>query len=217
MPPDTMTEEQLNDDFRQDPETGLSLMHIYFGARICRFIESVAWNLQPEDIMDIYQTTMAEMVEVIRKPAFDREKPPLQLAQTIARRRAIDALRRRGHQPKQDLDGALDRITEDTRRTKVGIKSIEMSSRDKRKLREDILNAAHRLPPKMATVARVYVDIYEDLGERDVHAPLAKAVGKVTGKVENVATVKTQWHEAKRRIADDLKPKYTIMDLEDMS
>ena len=63
-----VTENELEQAFRDDPEFGLALLHEDYRHQIGRYIKAKAWVLSREDIKDVYQETMFEMVKVIRSP-----------------------------------------------------------------------------------------------------------------------------------------------------
>ena len=60
------------------------------------------------------------------------------------------------------------------------------------------------LPERQRIVAQAYVDHYEDYKERDTYLPLSEAVGRVTGRRENVVAVKSAWIEAEKKIVREL-------------
>lgn len=212
-----MSEEELEQAFLQDSEVALGLLHIEFRHQICRYIKSEGWSLQAADVRDIYQITMAEMVKVIRKPGFDGHKP-LKIVYTIACNRTIDALRRKGHQPKTDVNGALKHIANDLKGTKTNLEWIALDTTKWATFRKELIEAIGTLPDKLQIVARAFVDNYETFREREIYIPLARAVFAVTKENENVATIKTQWHEAKKRIAKILTGKgFLFLDSEDLS
>ena len=80
-----LTEEELEEAFREDAEFGLELLHEEFRDRIARYIKKCGPSLTPDEIHDLYQDTMLEMVGHVRSPSFNPERP-LRLVQTRSRR-----------------------------------------------------------------------------------------------------------------------------------
>ncbi|MCI0331942.1 MAG: hypothetical protein L0228_01795 [Planctomycetes bacterium] len=206
-----ITEDELEEVFQDDPEFGLKVLYTDFRDPIARYIKSKLWGLpsgiRAEEIKDVFQETMLALVPFVRNPDFDWHEP-LRIVYDIAKKKAIDALRRRKFRPKQDVDGAIDRIAKDLAGTKIG---LEWRLQTKTEWREfsAALHAAIDtvLTEKQAIVARCYVDHYEDFGEREIYAPLARLVGEITGEDENAVTIKKLWHEAKKRLVRELTRK----------
>lgn len=203
-----ITEEELEEAFQDDPEFALGLLHEEFRHQIGRYIKSKLWVLPAEmraqEMKDVYQDTMLDMVKVIRSPDFDGRRP-LRIVYDIAQKRAIDALRRRKFRPKQDVDDALEQIAKDLSGTKIGLEWKLLDKVVWAEFRQALIEAMCTvLTPKQQIVARCFVDNYEDFGEREIYAPLARMVGEITGQVENVVTIKKQWQDAKKRLVKEL-------------
>ena len=106
---------------------------------------------------------------------------------------------------KQDIDGAIEQIANDLAGTKIGREWKLQSRVEWDEFHCELLQAIDRvLTPKQAVVVRCYIDNYEDFGERDIYAPLARLVAEITGNDENAMTVKKQWLEARKRLVDEL-------------
>ena len=207
----SITEEELEEAFRDDPEFALGLLHEDYRHQIGRYIKSKLWALPPavrtEEMKDVYQDTMLHMVSVIRSPDFDGRKP-LRIVYDIARKRAIDVLRRRKFRPKQGIDDALQQIAKDLSGTKIGLEWKLLDKVVWAEFRQALIEAMTTvLTPKQLIVARCYVDNYEEFGQREIYAPLARLVGEITGEVENVVTIKKLWQEAKKRLVKEVTRK----------
>jgi hypothetical protein len=172
--------------------------------------------LLAEEIKDVYQETMLELIPLVRSADFDRNDP-MRIVYEIAKRRAIDHLRRRKFRPKQDVDGALDRIAQDLAGTSLGLEWRLLDKLAWQEFRDALMVAVTKvLTPKQSIVARCYVDHFEDFGERDIYAPLARLVAEITGEYENAVTIKKLWHEAKKRLVAELVRKgYKFLDAEE--
>jgi DNA-directed RNA polymerase specialized sigma24 family protein len=216
----SITEQELGQAFRDDPEFGLALLHSEFRDQIARYIKSKMWGLSSallaEEIKDVYQETMLELIPLVRSADFDRNDP-MRIVYEIAKRRAIDHLRRRKFRPKQDVDGAIDRIAQDLAGTSLGLEWRLLDKLAWQEFRDALMVAVTKvLTPKQSIVARCYVDHFEDFGERDIYAPLARLVAEITGEYENAVTIKKLWHEAKKRLVAELVRKgYKFLDAEE--
>lgn len=216
----SITEQELEQAFRDDPEFGLALLHSEFRDQIARYIKSKMWGLPSallaEEIKDVYQETMLELIPLVRSADFDWNDP-MRIVCEIAKRRAIDHLRRRKFRPKQDVDGAIDRIAQDLAGTSLGLEWRLLDKLAWHEFRDALMIAVTKvLTPKQSIVARCYIDHFEDFGERDIYAPLARLVGEITGEDENAVTIKKLWHEAKKRLVAELVRKgHKFLDAEE--
>lgn len=206
-----ITSQELEEVFRDDPEFGLRLLYTDFRDQIARYIKSRLWQLPPgiraEEVKEVFQETMLALVPFVRNPDFDWHKP-LRIVYRIARNKAVDALRRRKFRPKQDVDGAIDQIAKDLAGTQIGLEWKLQNQTEWSEFRGALLEAVCTvLTPKQAIVASCYVDNYEDFGQREIYAPLARLVSEITGEDENAVTVKKLWQEAKKRLVKELRRK----------
>ena len=113
------------------------------------------------------------IVPFVRNPDFEWREP-LRIVYDIAKKKAVNALRRRRFRPKQDVDGAIERIAKDLAGTKIGLEWRLQTQAEWKEfcgVLHEAIGAA--LTDKQAIVAHCYVDNYEDFGEREIYAPLA--------------------------------------------
>ncbi len=214
-----ISEEELEAAFRDDPEFGLQLLFSDFREQIGRFIQ---WRLaglpkgeRPEAVKDLLQDTFVELIPFVRNSAFDW-RAPLRIVYTIAARRACDLLRRRKFKPKQDIDGAIEQIARELSGTKIGREWRMQTKADWNEFHAALMQSVLSLPDKLSTVAMCYIENYEDYGEREIYAPLARQVSEITGKDENAMTIKKQWLDAKGRLVSDLARKgFRFLDIEE--
>lgn len=203
-----ITDEELEEAFLEDPVFGIRLLHTDFRDPICRYISARLFGLAPslraEAIKEVYQDTMVALVELTKRSEFDWHKP-LGIVFGIAFNLAATLLRRRKYVAKQDVDGAIEQIAQDLAGTKIGLEWKLQSRVDWDEFYCALLESIDRvLTPKQVVVVRCYIDNYEDFGERDIYAPLARLVAEITGKDENAMTIKKQWIEARQRMVDEL-------------
>lgn len=206
-----ITDKELEDVFQDDPEFGLRLLYTDFRDQIARYIKSRLWGLPPgiraEEVKDVFQETMAGLVPYVRNPDFDWREP-LRIVYDIARKKAATAVRKRKFRPKEDVDGAIDRIAKDLAGTNIGLEWKMQTKTEWSEFCAALLEAVSTvLTEKQAIVARCYVDNYEDFGEREIYAPLARLVGEITGEDENAVTIKKLWHDARKRLVKELTRK----------
>lgn len=198
-----VTEQELEDVFKDDPDFGIRVLHEDFSEVILRYIKKHAWGLQLADWMDIYQQTMLELLRRAREPGFDHRKP-LALVFCIVKRRARDMLRRKKHRANPDTDAILEYVAKDYSESDIGIKLRYPDHVVWEEFRQNLYEVIAALPERQRIVARVFVDNYEDFRERDTYAPLAELVGGITGKPESVVAVKNAWLEAKQKIVKEM-------------
>lgn len=193
-----LTEEELEEAFREDAEFGLELLDEEFRDRIARYIKKCGPSLTPDEIHDLYQDTMLEMVGHVRSPSFNPERL-LRLVQTIAKRRTFDRLRR-----KTNYDAILPHVAKDLGGSDLQFRWKYLDKMIQADFKQALSEEIGRLPERQRIVATAFVDNYEDLRERDTYIPLAQTVSAITGDAENVVAVKSAWHEAKRKLVRGL-------------
>jgi DNA-directed RNA polymerase specialized sigma24 family protein len=190
---------------RADPDRAIAYLHEHFGLQIARYLKRVTWSLLgAEDLKDAYQETLKGVLEKVRAPDFDPARP-LRLVYAIARRKGLDALRRRGHRPITADSEVLHRISADLGTREPGLAwQGRMSPAEGKEFREVLLKIIASLPERQRLVARVFVDEFEEFRQRETYQPLARAVSAITGEPENVAAVKSAWRAARATIVDAL-------------
>lgn len=214
------TEQDLEEAFLADPEFGLRLLYADFRDVIARFISSRLWGIpaamRAEDVKDAFQETMLALAAKVKAGDTDWHKP-MALVFRIATFKAADVIRARRLRHKPDVDGAIDQIAKDLAGTQIGLEWRLQSRVEWREFQTVLLQAVSTvLTEKQAIVARCYIDNYEDFGEREIYAPLARMVGEITGNDENAMTIKKQWLEAKERLVTELARKgFKFLEMEE--
>jgi DNA-directed RNA polymerase specialized sigma24 family protein len=199
------SEDDLEAALRRQPRHGLALLHEHFGLLVARYLKRVTWGLlSPEDLQDAYQETLRAVMLHVSRPGFQPERP-LRLVFALARRKGVDALRRRGHQVRTDVQSVLECGAADLVASRVGAVWRErMGPAEAAEFREVLLEIVQSLPERQRLVARVFIDHFEDFGRRDTYEPLAASLSVVTGQPENVQAVKSAWRAARGKIAAEL-------------
>ena len=215
-----ITEEELEEAFLADPEFGLRLLHTDFRDRVARYIRSRLFGIAPasraEAVKDVYQDTMVALMELTKKPDYDWHRP-LGIVFGIAFNIAATVLRKRKYVAKQDVDGAIEQIARDLVGTKIGLEGKLQTRIEWDEFYRVLLDSIDKvLTEKQVVVTRCFIDNYEDFGERDLYAPLARLVGEITGKDENAMTIKKQWTEARERLVRELSRRgFKFLDIEE--
>lgn len=198
-----VSEQDLEEAFRDDPDFGIRLLYEDYREQILRYIKKHGWGLQLADWLDVFQKTMFETWEKSKLPDFDYHRP-LALVQEIALCRIRDELRRKKHRANPDTDAILDHVARDFAGSELGVALRYPDNVVWEEFRQNLHEVIAALPERQLIVARVFVDNYEDFRERDTYAPLAELVNKVTGKPESVVAVKNAWLEAKQKIVREM-------------
>ena len=199
------SEEELGELLRDDLEFGIQLLYTDFRYDLARRIKWYGRGfITDEDLQDVYQDTMIAFVEKLREGDFDYERP-LRMLNTIAKNKAVDFRRRRGYRQSKEGGGLVDLLAEELKDTSVGWHwQTMMGATERGHFMKAVLEIIDGLPERQRMVALAFVDNYEDFQVRNTYQPLAEAVGSRTGKVESVAAVKSAWHQARKKIAEEL-------------
>jgi RNA polymerase sigma factor (sigma-70 family) len=197
-----VTEADVESALRDDPDFAIELLHAEYQGLIIRYIKRESWSeFGPDELMVAYQETMLALIEKVREPGFDPSRP-LRMLYGIARNKAKDLLRERGHRMNTNEDGYLGAAAADLKNTDLGFEwRLNIGPAEANEFREIVLEIIQTLPPRQRLVARCFVDNYEDFRERNTSKPLAEAVSAVTGKAESVAAVRSDWRFAREKIA----------------
>jgi len=109
------SEADLDEAFEASPEFGIRYLDSEFRERVLRHIKRCGWGFfDYHDLLDVYQETVIGMLEKARKPEFEPCRS-LRMVLTIARNKAIDLLRKRGHKINLDEDAILEVVAADTK------------------------------------------------------------------------------------------------------
>jgi DNA-directed RNA polymerase specialized sigma24 family protein len=184
------------------PDDRLSWVHRALSSRLAQFIRGVTWGLiSREDVQDAYQETVHAFWNILGSRDVPAEEY-LPRLQAIARNKAIDALRRKRHRPGTNNEEILltleDPYCYPADRFYYG--SPRLAPAEGRELSAVLAEVVAALPPRQRLVARVYLEHCAEFGARDVYEPLTALVQEITGQQENVETIKSLWHAARKAI-----------------
>jgi hypothetical protein len=198
------SEKDLEDAFRISADFGVEMLHNNFKHVILGCIIEAGLGLQTHDVDDIYAQTMIEMLKAARDPDFDPDRP-LRLAQQIAKRRTQDARRRRRFRARREGTEYEDKVTADMKGSDLEFKLKIAIKVDWQQFDAALREKIDELPPMQRNAAICFVDTYEEIREQDSYGPLAEAMEKLLRKPITVTAAKSAWHEAKKKIAEDLR------------
>jgi RNA polymerase sigma factor (sigma-70 family) len=194
---------------RPSPVERLARWHDDFSGNIGQYLRNLTCGLLPPlDVDDVYGETIETLLRLFDRPGFEPTRP-LGLFKTVAYRKAQDALRQRGRSPSTNADDLLAQV-EDGPEAHPGRRHGPDPWDEARRaeFRVRLLRALQGLPPRERLVAQLYIEHHEEFGERDIYERLTAYVSAATGQAENVATVKSLWHAARKRLVVALAPDY---------
>ena len=210
------SEADLDEAFEDSPEFGIRYLDSEFRERVLRHIKRCGLGFFDfHDLQDVYQETVIGMLEKARKPEFEPCRS-LRMVLTIARNKAIDLLRKRGHKINLDEDAILEVVAADTKGSDILFKwRMHTSPIEARELKEILLRFIATLPQRQRIVAQCFINNFEEFRARDTYRPLADAVSAITGVTESVAAVKNDWRYAREKIMAELQRRgYTYITVE---
>ena len=156
----------------------------------------------PMSLCVAYQETMLAFIEKIREEGFDHRRP-LRMVYCIAKRKGFDQLRSRRHRMNTNADDFLGAVAASLKNSEVGARWTLITPSERKNSVEIVLAEAAKLPERQKIVATCYIDCFEIVINEGSFRALAEEVSRVTGKQETVAAVKSAWHVAKKRIAQN--------------
>jgi DNA-directed RNA polymerase specialized sigma24 family protein len=187
------------------PDSRLTWLAQQYGGRIAQGINRVTrGSLSPEDLWDVYQETLCESWKRVRDKNIPAEEY-LPMMRAIAYCNGLDELRRRRKRPLTNLGEALYTIEDPRHCSGRGSWWQRMGQAEREEFGAALLDAVAELPLRQRLVAEVFLKHYQEFGERATHGRLTELVSAVTEQPENVVTVKSLWHTAKRTIAAALR------------
>lgn len=201
--PGVVTEAELAEQFRVDPQFALGVLHSEFRENIYRYIKSVGRWLSPHEIDDVYQETFCRLIAAVRKPDFDRTRPPMPFVQDIAWKAACDWGRRKKRRTMPSIDAAYEQIADDLKDTTVR-REWQLVKPDWPEFQKTLDKIIESLPPKQRIAACAFLVSYEQLRKNDYSA-LAEAIHDMTGEDVTTAVARDRWREAKKTIASKLE------------
>lgn len=198
-----VTEDDLEQAFKDDPKFGLEVLDSYFREPLWRYMKSISRSLSPHDLEDIYQSAIVELIRAVQKPSFDPTKP-MRLVNKIVMERTVDFLRRRRVRKCQGLDDIVQFVAEDLRTSNTGFRWNLMLADDKAAFRKTLDLAIDTLPPKQKAAALAFIEVYDKVRGQDSYKLLADRIKAMTGESVTAMQAKSNWHEARTKIGDKL-------------
>ena len=150
-----------------DPLRFMTALDMYYRKILSRYIER--WTcgiLDPEELKDAYQETMAGVWERVQQPSFDPHTP-LRMVYAIARNVAVTMRRRRLGRPfRVDYEAVARAVGEDLTGTEAGSRWRLLSSVERREFQDAVADIIAGLPPRQRMAALAFVETYEELRAR---------------------------------------------------
>lgn len=205
------TEEEIEEDLSEALRVGDT---VYFmeslieqcADRIQRHIKRRAQGvLDADEQAIVYSETLKQIFARISEPGFTVEKP-LPFVFTVAKRRTIDATRKKTRLTiAENGDELLGEIVDRSKAGGIILKWRELSNPEKDEFNSIIAKTlvGGKLTRMQCLVVQAYVDHllkFHDVQFKDLIQPLQDA----TGKRLKVATIRSHWNSAKEIIKNEL-------------
>jgi DNA-directed RNA polymerase specialized sigma24 family protein len=140
----------------------------------------------------------------MRQPDFDPARP-LAIVYHIARLKGLDQLRARNRSKTLPAESDfLEAAAQALKGSDTGVQWRLLSTLQRKEFQETVLDIIQTLPERQKLVAACYVECFEEILEKDSYLSLAELVSSKTRRPETVATVKSNWHAARKKIAEEL-------------
>ncbi len=204
MAKDDLDEDELEREFRKDPQSGLQYLELFFRKNIFAYIKSLCPHFKPEDLKDVYQDTMRRMVKKSCQEDFDPAKP-MRIVQDIARKASIDAKKKKKLPPVGDAREVAEMIGDDLKGTKVAMEWRLVLKEDMPKVGKAIDEAIQDLPTKQKTAAVAMMHVYAEVHDTKSFLPLKQQIQKMTGEDLTTTQAYDNWRLARKAIAAKLQ------------
>jgi len=199
------TQEEMEYLLRDDPRDFIAALHEYFTKVLARYIKRWSWGvLDPHELADACQETLLGIWERVQEPGFDPECP-LRMVYGIARNIAVTMRRRKlGRRVRANQEAVVNAVAADLSGTTVGLEWRLLLPEERREFQQAVEEIIACLPERQRMAAQAFAETYEELRERDKYRLLAAAMSAISGKMEDVATVKSAWRFARETIQEKL-------------
>lgn len=199
-----VTEDDLEQQFKTDPQFAVQLLDSEFREHIWRYIKSVCRYFTGDEIRDVYQDTLVDFIRRVKRPDFDPRKP-LRLVQQIARCRAIDLARKKKACRIRNSGDLIDALAKESTDTRVLSEWRLVLRDDWPRFRQALDQAIDDLPPKQQTAALAYLEVYEVVQAENSYRALAERIREMTGEDCTTVQVSDNWRVARKTIAARLR------------
>lgn len=200
MAEDNPSEDELEQEFRKDPQSGLQYLELFFRSNIFAYIKSQCPYFHAEDLKEVYQDTMRRMVKAACDPKFDPEKP-MRLVQDIAWKAAADAKKKKKLRPVGDAREVAEMVGDDLKGTKVAMEWRLILKEDMPKVQRAIDEAIASLPTKQKAAATAMMHVYEEVHDTKSYLPLKNQIQQMTGEEFTTTQAYDNWRLARNAIA----------------
>lgn len=199
------TEGELQALLESDPVCFIEAIDSYYRKILGRYINRRSYGvLDPEELADAYQETMAGVWAKVQAPEFDPHEP-LRMVYAIARNVAVTLRRKKlGRLVAADQEAVAAAVADDIAGTNVGMEWRLQTPTERREFQEAVVEIIARLPPRQQMAAVAFVETFSELRAKNTAAPLAAAMSKLSGKKESAAGAMSAWRFAREKLREEL-------------
>ncbi|MCW8137409.1 MAG: RNA polymerase sigma factor [Planctomycetota bacterium] len=177
-----------------DIAEGLESVHKRLGRHVVSALRRQFPGATAEDLADLWQETLRDTFECARDGKFDGNQPLMPFLCTIARRRAIDANRRRT--PRERVEQA---VGEALRGSQTNAKWQAFEAQERNETLEEVRVYVQTLPHKQRIVFQEFMDGYPDTESMEV---LRVRVDEVMGEPQTLVSVKSALQAARDKVRE---------------
>lgn len=209
MAVEQLSENDLAELLPEEPDEFLRFLHVEYGEQLIACIGKHSYDLLDiAELEDVYQKTLIQVWNKIRKPDFDCQAP-LRIVFTIAKRRAIDARRRKTGRRRVVNETELqtqitDFVISDVEGSNLRIDWKLADEEEKRRLKDALPEIIAELPDRQRAAATAFLECYEEIRPKNLYKPMARSMGKLLGEDVSVDAAKSAWRGAMEKIRNQL-------------
>lgn len=187
----------------EEQNRAIELIHKHLRGAIAYEIRKSALSLSSEELAEAYSDVLTNIIEAAREGRYDPDSSFLPFLFTIARRRAIDKLRKKTTIKKNESE-LLDEIAYALKDSKVGEAwELVAQKNDGRRLMDVISKSIMRMPPRRRQVAQVMLDQYK-YPEVPSIEEIREKIYEATREPITAVAVKRARQEVRKEIRDVL-------------
>ncbi len=186
-----------------DMAYALTLIDRHLRNRLCGWLRKHFGALDPEELANAWADTLLSVLQAVRAGRFDAGRPLLPWLCQIAHARAVDQARRA--RCRHELLATLGQAA---RAAGVSRHGMAAGPEEQHEIMHLIHEAIETLPARQQRVLQVFVDHYPESRNMEW---LRAEVGRQSGRVETLASVKRALQEARAKVGSFLRRKgYTV-------
>lgn len=199
-------EEELAAFLPEDPASFVDFLVDYWGEKIvaCIGLESLD-SLDTAETEDALQETLIAIWERVSDPSFEPQRP-LRMVFTIAKRKAIDAYRKKMRLKKHVVvDSPMtDLLIADMQGSDLSLAWKFADEYEKSRLLEVLPGIVGRLPPRQKSAVLAFKECYADIRAKNKYRLIADAMSQITGQPETIAAAKSALRAGLEKVRNEL-------------